>query len=170
MTRVAILALAAIVACAGHHGEITPLPTNPHKGAPRAFINARSPIIRGRPYRVEFVLLGNPRSPKLRAPVAYHFTILADGETYREISWADPQVTRFFRWTIPAHYTRDFKDDYVTIHVEVCNLAGYTYAGTPLMTKPFTRDAVRLRVMHPVAGGKNFEERHRFPKTPHPAL
>jgi hypothetical protein len=97
--------------------------------------------------------------------VAYRFSILDGDEIYTEVSWANPQVTRYHSWTIPGRYTQDLTSDHITLHVEVCNLAGYTYSGTPILTEPFARDAVRLKVMHPVAGG-NLERQ----KTPHPAL
>ena len=151
----AICLLVVLSGCAGHSGSgVVGLPSNPHRGAPRAVLNVREPVIRGRNHRIEFALLGSPQYANLRAPVAYRFTILADGTFYQEINWTNPQVSRFFAWTIPARYTRELRDDYITVHVAVCNLAGYTYAGTPLLTEPFTRDAVRLRVSHPVAGGQ----------------
>ncbi len=146
--------VATLAGCAGHQGSgRLGLPPNPHRGPPRAVLNVRQPVIRGRNHRIEFALLGSPRSPKLQRMVAYRFTILADGEIFQEVSWANPQVTRYFLWVIPAHYTREFVGDYIIVHVDVCNLAGYTYSGTPLLTEPFTQDAVRLHVMHPVAGG-----------------
>ena len=86
--------------------------------------------------------------------VAYRFTLLHAGGFYQEVTFANPRISRYYVWMIPARYTRDLKGDYITIHVEVCNFAGYTYSGRPVLTEPFTRDAVRLRVSHPVAGGQ----------------
>ena len=167
LSCIVIAVVAALSGCAGHHDAgVVGLPPNPHRGAPRALLNVSQPVIRGRNHRVEFALLGSPRSPKLQASVAYRFILLADGEIYREISWANPRVSRFFVWIIPARATREIRDDYITVHVEVCNLAGYTYSGTPILTEPFTRDAVRLRVSHPIAGGQ-FEQHL---ETPYPVL
>jgi hypothetical protein len=140
-----------------HDNGVMGLPPNPHRGAPRALLNVSQPLIRGRNHQIEFALLGSPHNPKLQATVAYRFSALADGKVFQEISWVNPQVSRYFVWVIPARVTHEIRDNYITIHVEVCNLAGYTYSGTPLLTKPFTQDTVRLRVSHPIAGGQ-FEQ------------
>ena len=165
--HIALALTAALSGCAGQHGLAMGLPPTPHRGEPRALLNVSQPLIRGRTHLVEFALLGSPRSPKLQVPVAYQFSILARGRIlHQEVAWANPQISRYFVWVIPGSYTYDLQSDYVTVHVEVCNLAGYTYSGTPLLTKPFTRDAVRLRVSHPVAGGQF--ERHL--EAPYPIL
>lgn len=130
------------------------LPSDPHRGAPRALLSVSQPIIRGRNHRIEFALLGSPRYENLRTLVAYRLSILADGKVFQTLTWANPRISRYFVWTISARYTRNIQNDYIVVHVEVCNLAGYTYSGTPLLTEPFTRAAVSLRVSHPVAGGQ----------------
>ena len=139
--------------CAGHtvHG-VMGLPPNPHQGAPRALLNVRQPLIRGRHHRIEFALLGSPRHESLQNPVAYRFSILADRKVYQKLRWANPQVSRYFVWVISADFSRKIRGTYITVYVEVCRLAGYTYSGTPILTKPFTQDSVKLRVSHPVAG------------------
>ena len=156
--------MATLAGCAQHSpdGRLG-LPSNPHRGAPRAVLNVSGPVIRGRSHRIEFALLGSPRNPKLQRPVVYRFTLLAEDSFYQELAWANPTVSRYFTWTIPGRFTQQLRGRYLTIHVDVCNLAGYTYSGTPLLTEPFTRDVARLRVMHPVAGGN-------LGRTPHPVL
>lgn len=152
-----ILAIVATLSgCTGHRNTgIVGLPPNPHRGAPRAVLNVSQPIIRGRNHLIEFALLGSPRHSELQAPVAYQFTLLIPTKIlHQEIAWVNPRVSRFFVWVIPGHYTLGLRSDYLTIHVEVSNLAGYTYSGVPLLTKPFARAVVRLRLSHPVAGGQ----------------
>ena len=151
--------LVLLPTCAGHTSPgIIDLPPNPYRGAPRALLNVRQPLIRGRHHRIEFALLGSPRYENLRNPVAYQFSILADGTVYREIIRANPQISRFHVWFISADFSRKIRGTHITVYVEVYRLAGYTYSGIPILTKPFTRDSVKLRVSHPVAGGQF--ERH----------
>ena len=160
---IALAVMAALSGCVRPHSiGVVGLPPNPHRGSPRALLNVSQPIIRGRNHRIELALLGSPRYESLRTQVAYRIAVLADGKVFRTISWANPKISRFFTWTISARYTRNIQSDYITVHVEVCNLAGYTYSGTPLLTEPFTRAAVVLRVSYPVAGGQ-FDQHHEAP-------
>ncbi|KKM19397.1 hypothetical protein LCGC14_1656100 [marine sediment metagenome] len=157
-----ILAIvAALSGCAGHSGSrVMDLPPNPHRGAPRALLNVLQPITRGRHHRIEFALLGAPRYESLRNLIAYRFSILVDGKIFQRIDWVNPRISRYFVWVIPGNFTRKIRNNHITVYVEVCNLAGYTYSGTPLLTEPFTRTSVQLHVSHPVAGGqfgKHFE-------------
>lgn len=152
----AIFALLVLLSsCAGQTGPgVMGLPPNPHRGAPRALLHVLQPLIRGQHHRIEFALLGSPRYESLRNPVAYRFSVLANWKIYQEISLVNPQVSRYFVWVIPARVTREIRNDYITVRVEVCRLARYTYSGTPLLSEPFTQHTIRVLVSHPVAGGQ----------------
>ncbi len=139
------------------------LPPNPHRGPPRALLNMQKYVVRGQHHRVELALLGSPRYEALRTLVAYRFSLVtSEGILFREVSWVNPTVTRHFVWEIPGRVTLTLPSVTI-IHVEVCNLAGYTYSGTPIISEPFTRTAAPLRVLHTVAGGN-------LGRTPYPVL
>ncbi len=139
------------------------LPPSPHRGPPRAVLHMRGPIVRGAPYTIEFGLLGSPYHKELQHTVVYHLVVWAPGGIYRETTFVNPKVSRYFVWTIPGRYTLKLEGGYILVRVEVSNVAGYTYSGTPLFTKPFTQDVARVPVLHPMAGGQ-------LDETSHPAL
>ena len=157
-----LLLLLSAGACASSRGSQS-LPSSPHNGPPRAVLIVPKQITRGVAATAKLGILGSPRYESLRGPVAITLSVIDDAGYDQEVAWLNPMIGRLFTWELPAMYTSTFVGAYVTIHVELSSLAGYTYTGKPILTKPFTRVARRIPVRYPVAGGN-------FGPTPNSAL
>ena len=119
-------------------------------------------VRRGIPFSIELAIVGARSRSDLRRPIATQLSILDGRSTISVVTWGDPRVGRYFKWVIPAQVTADIRQPYVTIHVAVHHLSGYTLTGKPILTEPFLWAAQVVKVQHPVA---NSGVRHRIHQT-----
>ncbi len=158
-----IASLAAGCAVSAGAQRAAALKRGPLSGPPQAILRMSPVMRRAMPYTIELAIVGARSRSDLRRPIAIQLSILDGRSTTSVVTWGDPRVGRYFKWVIPAQVTADIRQPYITIHVAVHHLSGYTLTGKPIFTKPFLWAAQVVKVRHPVAGGD-------FDQTPNSAL
>jgi len=148
-----VLIAVLLTGCAGSRGSTISraLERTPHDGPPQAILRVPAVVQRGSRFHVELALVGSPRREVLQRPVAVVLAILDGGHSIQTVTWGEPRVGRYFKWTVPAIITREIESDHIVVRVALHHLASYTYSGEPILTKPFLLAAKVVRVRHPVA-------------------
>ncbi len=151
------------IGCAGssgRHAQI--LRRSPLSGPPQVILRTLPIITRGQAFPIEVALVGGKWRQDLRRPVAMVLTILDGRRATSVVTWGDPRVGRYFKWVVPAQVTAGIRYPYITVHIAVHHLSGYTLRGKPILTESFLWAAKRVKVQHPVA---NSGVRHRIHQT-----